>query len=1193
MVPSLPAQITTAKITGTVADQTGAVIPHASITLTNNNTGVVQTASSNSDGIYVFEAVPPGTYTIRSTSKGFDQYVGTGIQLHVQDSLTINVTLRPGTSTQRIVVTGAEPQLQTGNASVGQVVDTRAVNDLPLNGRNWASLAQLSAGVSTPAGAAPGSAIFVVDGTHFGQNDYRLDGIDDNVEVYGGTAFGTDAAVTPPPDAIQEFRLQNGDYSAEFGHSAGGIVNALVKTGTNVVHGDVWEYIRNNDFDANDYFSKQFHQPIPGYHQNQFGGTIGGPVYISRLYNGRNRTFFFADYQGTRINEAAGTTSSIPTAAMQSSDFTNLRDLINGNSGTRTDALGRIFPLGTVFDPATTRSVGPNAVDPVTGLVNPSSNTIYVRDPLYTGGSVAGISDYTTLVQYLNQIPPSRMDPNALKLLQLYPAPNGPGLISNYHNNAPEQQNTNQFDVRVDENISPSDILFAVFDWDHIQWNIPPSLPGIADGQNFEAGLTDGPHYASALGYTHVFTPTLTNELHLGYNHTIENINAPEGDTMGIPAAYGIQGIPQISGNGGLPTISIGGLSGLGVSGYEPTIATMWDFEAVDNVTKVSGRHTLESGYQFDSVEGDLTQPPNSRGAFDYSGQYTDIPNAGSGTTGAADLLIAPGPTTVPNGISEVGGVTNFQGSNYARSDDHRYYMGAYFQDDIKATRDLTLNLGLRWDHVTPLAEKSGDQANMVQGDGGNGPTGTYYIPRQGCDVGRAPAFDQLLQSSGIQLVCSPGLTVQRTQNYNFSPRLGFAYSVVPQLVVRGGYGLVYGALEDVGSAPQILGDNYPFLYVFNAQSPNSYMPLQLPDGATATMENTFAQYEIQSATNVAPAGLSLSGAQYKMRIPYVETYNLTVQYQVASHDAVQIGYVGNVGRHLDSFGTHNDPSEILPPGANIYQYVPFPNFAPQTTYVSYNAESSYNSMQATYQRNFDEGLQLLANYTYSKCLGDEDLNTGDFGSPPSFRAQWLPGFGIRRDYAACVADSTHIVHVSGLYQLPFGRNRRWLKGSGRMLNAMAGGWSVNFIYTFQSGEPFTVGCPIPTTADFGCDADLVPEQNPYAGPHDQEQWLNPNAFTNPPVATTVGQSGYAPLGSAPQQVRGPGFNNVDFSLFKEFRLYERSRLQFRAEAFNLANHPEFGQPTNLDFTNQTDFSQITTLVNTPRLLQFAVKVLF
>ncbi len=309
-------------------------------------------------------ACSPEHYNIQAEAGGFQNYVVQGLDVHLQQVLTVDVHLTKGNVQQNVTVTAAAPLLQAENAAIGQTVTTETVNDLPLATRDWGSLAQLAAGVATAPPGQPTadsgsteSAYFSVDGGNVWQNDFRLDGINDNIEFYGGNYTGTNAAIVPPPDAVQEFKVQNGDFNAEFGHSTGGVVNAAVKSGTNQLHGDLWEYVRNDVFNANYFFNTPASQPVPEYRQNLFGATVGGPVLIPHVYNGKDKTFFFADYQGGRyVTASTSATSTVPTTGMVNSNFTNLQDNITYNSGTATDALGRIFPHGTILDPATTRA---------------------------------------------------------------------------------------------------------------------------------------------------------------------------------------------------------------------------------------------------------------------------------------------------------------------------------------------------------------------------------------------------------------------------------------------------------------------------------------------------------------------------------------------------------------------------------------------------------------------------------------------------------------------------------------------------------------------------------------------------------------------------------------------------------------------------------------------------------------------
>ena len=1199
------AQIDRGEVTGTVLDPSGAVVAGAQITLTNDSTNVKAVSKSTSTGTYVFGNLNPGTYTIEAESGGFDHFVEQGVNVHVQQVLNVDVHLQTGNVKQSVTVTAAAPLLQAENAAIGQTITTETVNDLPLATRDWGSLAQLSAGVSTaPAGqptpdsGSTESAYFSVDGVNVWQNDFRLDGINDNIEFYGGNYTGTNAAIVPPPDAVQEFKVQNGDFNAEFGHSTGGVVNAAIRSGTNRLHGDLWEYVRNDAFNANYFFNSG--KPVPEYRQNLFGGTLGGPVLIPHLFNGRNKTFFFVDYQGGRyvLPEPAGG-ETVPTTNMVNSGFTNLQDNITYNSGTATDALGRTFPHGAILDPATTRQIPASGIDPVTGLNGAAGS--YVRDPFYncTAGGCPTFTgnntkNFTTAGQeaLLNIIPTARLDPGAVVLLGVYPAPTSAGLVNNFANYVPkETHNTDTYDIRIDENINANNILFGVFDRSLYTTVVPSNLPGVAVGET--GGRNDTlPAYAWAVGYTRIITPTATNEMHVGMVHSDKLQQSFYGNSFGIPAQYGIQGVQQVANNGGLPPITINGLTHIGVGNFTPTLQYVYSIEGADAVTKVFRNHTFKTGFQIDDLQGNISQPPQGRGDFNFNGQYTDVPNKNSNLNGIGDLLLTPIASTV-GGVNDVGGMSSFSGSNIAATDDHRWYWGAYFQDDWKVTPRLTLNLGLRWDYFTPYAETRGYQANFVP-VGGNGNTGTYYMPNKGCAVPRSSAFNTLLASSNISLACVGSLGLGNAQPANFSPRVGFAFRMTDKFVARGGFGTAYGALGNLGYGGT-LGTNYPFVYTQTFPSADSQHPILLPNGLPATMEAAFTQYNFQDPTVSSGQGLNLYGRQYDFQTPYVQTENLTIQNQFTNHDSIQVGFVGTQGRHLDNLGYNNSNTAILPPGVNPQPLIPYPSFARNATYETTNAVSSYNSLQSTYEHQTSFGLYLLANYTLSKCMSDQHTQAGQ---NQQYRAEWLPGFGIAHDYALCDSDATHSVHIAGTYQLPFGHGHAFLSNSNKAMDAVLGGWIVNGIYSYQSGQPFTVTCPVATTSDFGCFANVVPGQGLYTGPHNYTQWLNPAAFAQPPAATAIGQSDFSPLGGGQEQARGPNFANLDSSVLKDFPVTESVKVEFRAEAFNTTNTPPFAQPTSqLNFTT-AKFSNISSTKNSngnngARTLQFALKLFF
>jgi hypothetical protein len=921
-------------------------------------------------------------------------------------------------------------------------------------------------------------------------------------------------------------------------------------------------------------------------------------VRIPGTHRGLRETFFFFDAQRISIINplpSSSTTSTVPTLGMRNSNFSNLQDLITGNSGTRTDALGRTFSLGTVFDPSTTRVVQGKAIDPITGLMNGSSSAINVRDPFYTGGSVGGITNFVGRTSQLNILPGSRIDPNAVKLLQLYPAPTSPGVLNNFYYAPSLSLTLNQYDIRIDHNINESNLLWGVFNWYHAVQNTPGRLPGLALGANYGAGFNDSPHWATAFSYTHIFTPTLTNSIHFGYQSTTNNNVPPSGNIAGIPDQYGIQGVQFAAGLGGLPLLQFApntsaALTPLGASGYNPVTNNVTSLEILENVTKLYRNHSFSIGYELTQITSSLRQPTAGVGSMTFSGEFSDIPGNSSGYGALADALLTPVPYSLPTGagLNYQGGVTSFTKSNAPFIYSERWYNAGYFQDDWKSLPNLTLNLGLRYDLYGAPLENNDRQANMIA-NGGNGPGGTYFMPSSTCNQA-PPQFLALLQKDGINQSCISNRYLSDTQKTNFAPRVGFAYRIRSDFVIRAGYGIAYGALANIGAAPYVIGNNFPFAYSVTYTAASPVVPVVLPTGSLPTLENVFAGIDVTNPATVNPEGANLAGRQFNYQTPYTQTFNLTLQKQVGRHDSVQAAYVGDVGRHLDARGTYNVPSQILPPGTNNTANIPFPDFAIGSAFLSTNAESSYNSLQLSYSHELSSGLSMIANYTWSKCMTDQAVITDGL----TYRAQWLPGQGISREYTLCPNDATNVVHAAGSYDLPFGKGRQFLGGANPVVQGVLGGWAVNSIYTYQSGQPFTVTCPIQTTSYFGCNANVVPGVNMYAGPHNQHQWLNPKAFTNPPVATQIGQTDYSPLGGLSEQARGPRFYNFDASVFKEFPIREAIHLQFRAEAYNLLNHDQFQNPsTNLDFTNATNFSPITALRNQPRILQFALKLFY
>src|SRR3984957_7590894 len=1108
----LQAQVDTGSITGTVTDASGAVVGGAKVTLTNEGTDAGLTTSAGADGIYDFSPVRIGTYRLEVSAPGFKKEVQIHVTVDVSARVQENFKLQPGAVSETIEVTSSAPVLQAEDASVGQVVDQRNVNNLPLNGRNFTFLAQLAAGVNTPEADTRGNAgsgAFAANGNRPAQNNYMLDGIDNNsdtVDFLNGTNF----VVLPPVDAVEEFKVQTSDFSAEFGRSGAAVLNATIKSGTNSFHGDAWEFFRNDHLDAADFFENAGGVPKGELRQNQFGFTAGGPVVIPKLFNGRNKVFFFGDYEGLRRVQGTILTGSVPTDAERASGFTNFQDLITGQSSAapRDDALGRLIPVGTVLDPATTRAVTAGVVDPVSGLV--SATTGFVRDPF--GCSPSLLSYSIAACPTLNIIPAGRLDPNAVKLMNLFPSPTTGSLLSNYANSPKLFEHANSFDAGMDFNINEKNQLFFRFSLKDDPQFIPGIFGGIADGGGFQQGNQTANAQQSALSYTHTFSPTLINVVRAGFNYLHTTRSSPEANTLtDIPATFGIQGVPQQALNGGLPAFGINGLATLGSNAFLPSDEVSSTFQLTDDVTKILGKHTFKMGFEWQHVKFSTLQPPWSRGEYDYNGDYTEVPGIDNGNTGRADFLLTPTLSTVPGGINFVGGSSQVYLSNISLTDNGKNYYGGYINDDWKVTNKLTLNLGVRYDFFGLVFEHHANQANLVPA--GTGPTGSamYLIPN-GPNAGNlSTSFLELLATDGITLATTNqyGKGLGNSQKGNVAPRFGFAYQVNPKLVVRGGFGMFYNGFENRGFSPN-LGENYPFQFNFSYSPANDVTPISTGTpfagcptagpGGTATFETGFSCTPL-SPSLVLASGLALRGIQFNYQTPYTMGANLTVQYQLTPSMSVQAGYVTSLARHLESFPNYNNPTSIAAQNTPESTLVPFPDFGFNASYAATAGMSAYHSLQTKIEKQFSNGLNFLFTYTFAKTMSDAgDLLNG--GSSQGFRAPNVPGLGIPFDYALADFDVRNVFHFSGGYELPFGKGKRFASDASGLMNQVIGGWGIVWSSTLQGGHPISIGCPSGTASNLGCGS-FYTGQALDLGLHTDANGLlswfgNPNAFVQP-----------------------------------------------------------------------------------------------
>lgn len=1221
-VTSLRAQVDTGSITGTVTDPSGAVVSGAKVTLTNEGTGTSLSTTTGADGVYEFSPVRIGTYKLDLSAGGFKKEIQTHVVVDVSARVPANFKLQPGAVSETVEVTSAAPVLQSQDASVGQVIDQRSVNDLPLNGRNFTFLAQLAAGVNTPQADTRGNAgsgAFTANGNRPAQNNYMLDGIDNNsdtVDFLNGTNF----VVLPPVDAIQEFKVQTSDFSAEYGRSGAAVLNATIKSGTNQFHGAAWEFFRNDKLDAPDYFEDAGRVPKGELRQNQFGGMIGGPVLT-------NKIFFFADYEGLRRIQGTILTGSVPTAAERSSGYTDFTDLIalQSSSGILTDQLGRTMPYGTILDPATTRETTP-------------TSGVFVRDPF--GTCPASTTNFTLAACNLNMIPVGRLDPNAIKLLNLYPNPTGSGLFSNFANSPKLDEHSNAFDARLDLNANDKNQLFFRFSYKDDPQLIPAIFGGIADGGAFQQGNQTALAQQSALAYTHVFSPNLVNVARAGLNYLHTTRVSPEAlNSTDIPSTFGIPDIPQGHENGGLPAFGINGLTNLGSNAFLPSDEVSSTFQLTDDLTKIYGKHTFKMGFEWQHVKFSTLQPPWSRGEFDYNGNYTEIPSGvpsgDQGNTGRAAFLLTPVPAQNGGSVNYVGGSTNIYASNISLTDNGKNYYGTYFNDDWKVNSKLTVNLGLRWDFFGLVYEHHGAQANFVPS---GAPTGgpMYILPGGSNPANLSTSFTNLLAADGIALAITNkyGKGLGNSQKANFAPRLGFAYQVTPKLVARGGFGMFYNGFENRGFSPN-LGENYPFQFNFNYGQPNDWTPRTFPGcsaassvGYTATFEAGFACTPL-NPTLVQANGLGLRGIQFNYQTPYTMSGNFTLQYQLTPTLTVQAGYVTSLARHLEVFPGSNNPTQILPTGTQLTNTaganggpgsgafaasqggLPFPDFGGNNSYALTAGNSFYHGLQTRAEKRFASGLNFLATYTWSKTRTDAvDLLNG--GSNAGYRAPDIVGLGIHYDYGLAPFDIRNVFHLSGGYELPFGKGKRYLADSG-VASKVFGGWSVNTSLVLQGGQPITLTCPsntVSTSASSNCYDLIVPGQSLGRGLHIDSNgklsfFNNPKAFSQPAPCTAL-PCPVSALGGPPDQIAGPPFKRMDFSIFKNMQLSERFRLEFRTEIFNIFNHPNFNAPNfggngvvavsgSGNYTSSS-FGEIGSTRDAPydpRQIQFALKLYF
>lgn len=1120
------AQKDTAALVGQVLDSSGASIPNASITAVNVGTDFKYETTSSQTGEWTISPVRIGTYRVSISAKGFKTSVVESITLDVQQRQQINVTLEPGHVTETLTVQETAPLLETETSERGQVINGQTMAGLPLNGRNPVQLAQLTAGVtlSEPGARDETGFGFSANGARSLENDFLLDGVDNNSNL-PDLLNEANYVVMPSVDALQEFKVETDSYGAEFGRATGAVVNATLKSGTNEFHGVLYEFLRNDHLDARNFFDPS----IPPYHQNQFGATFGGPIKHDKL-------FFFTDYEGLQIRQGQTDTSLVPTLAQRSGDFSSQLDLTSPTGVL--DCNGHMTYAGELFDTRSTQASG-------------SSPTGYCGVPF--GYNANGTPS--------NVIPASKLDPLGVKLAQLYPLPNANGLGYNYVSNPILVNNRNQGDIRIDEVFSPKDTAFYRFSISQSPETIPSPFGGLADGGGFFTGIQQNNGYSAAASEIHTFSPTLVNELRLGYNR-LHSSRFQFNFNQNVSATVGFPGVPYAAGtdNGGLPQLTFTDMSTLGSPTYLPSNEIQNTYTASDTFTWIAGKHTLKFGGEIRPEEFTIYQPADPRGSLAFAPQFTDnAADPGTGGGGFASMLA---------GLSDGGSINNLNNVDYLR---HNY--AAFVQDDWRVSTKLTLNLGLRWEYFSPVFERFNAQANF------NPATGQLDIPSNE-NVALTPTLASILP---VNHNASDAL-VDSDFN-NFGPRVGLAYQVTPRWVVRSAFGMFYNGEENGPYSNPSPGFNPPFFVSQSFTTPcglpsaNAVLDCSIP-GLSALSQGFPANSLIDPNTP------NLFSIDPNIRTPYTLQWHATVQYQATKNSLIELAYVGSKGTKLYTYLNDNQAAPTADPSAPYAPRRPFPYIDSSIGYLNSAGNSEYDALQAKWQHRFSGGLSFLVNYTYSHALGDASNANLGAQNNDSFRysidPQWEHG---NLDF-----DMRHRFVASYSWELPFGRDKKFGSGVNGFTEALIGHWTLEGVTTISSGTWFTV-----TDAD-GNFANSDGQQRPDAvygqsasgKPCVPGTFFNTCAFTDPPLGS-FGNVGINTL-------EGPGTNNWDVSLLKVFPVGEKRRFEFRSECFNIANHANFlfAAPGPQNSNNSTVLGTPTfgyvTAARDPRQIQFGLK---
>lgn len=1175
--PAIYGQTTFGSVVGNVTDPSGAAVSSTQITLTNLGTNEKRAETTNADGAYTFVNVPPANYSVEVQKPGFKKTVRTPVTVQTGTTSKIDIALEVGALDQTVEVTAQTPLLTPESSSLGTVIDERKAVELPLNGRNALNLVSL-----VPSVVPQGQSMGTTNGTNpFAWGNYQIGGGMANqsmVWLDGSPVNGSYINITaliPTQDSLQEFKVATNNLSPEYGRFAGGVVNFTTKSGSNEVHGTAWEYFRNKVLDANTFFNNRNGTPVGAFSQNQFGFNFGGPVFIPKIYNGKNKTFFFVDYEGLRLRQGASYTETVPTAQERSGDLSALAQGLGKN----------------IYDPLTT--CGPASA----GYARPCG---------------AGESALNRLQFPGNQIPTNRINPTSLKLLQLYPTPNALGSangVNNWTSNSSQGGNQNETVARIDQNVSEKQHISGRYTyWGNLNLPTDPFQNGVCQDRCTETFNTNN----FVLSDTYAFNPTTIMEVHLSYQRfAYDRIPTTLGydlTQLGWPAVNNTQAVFR-----DLPVPVINGFDSANTFGSQGAGSVIIDrndnYRAAGTLTKIAGNHTFKFGAEWLRLTHNYTQTNTPTGIFNFNPDLTaqNGGNASIGGLGLATFLLG-----YPSGGSAL---------SPALVAAQQLYPAAFFNDDWHVTPKLTLNIGVRWEHSGPWTERY-DRIS-------------FFNPGEANSV---LLKNGITQPGNIDLVNTPQDTYRSAILPNWkqwAPRTGLAYQVFHNTVFHAGYG-VFWLPNDVAWDTSPNNDNLnaygtPVLESTVTGLPACYTSSGCNAAGATTGTGAYTIMNPFPGGITAPPGRSPGYAQTligtgirmnQLRNPYgyAQQWNADLQQQFGNGFLIDVAYGGAKGTHLpiDSPQIDQLPDQYLALGTQLQANVPNPYYGivtapgaalaaktiqygqllrpfPQYNGVSYAGQgignSTYESLQVKAEKRFSGGNSILVAYTHAKLISDTDTITG-----------WLEAGGtggiqnwnnLKGEKSLASFDTPDRLVVSYVIDIPVGKGRKYLSHANGFVNAALGGWGVQGITTVQSGFPLHFGVNSgnlnspgsggqrPNIVS-GCDSSISGSIQARL-----DGYFNTACFTQPDEFTFGDASRTDP------KLRSPGIANWDFTALKNFPIARegRANLQFRAEFFNIFNRVQFGYP-NQSFGNSS-FGVINSQQNTPRLVQLALRLSF